>query len=66
MEALRQKSEDAARSLDYAHVALARQFSDRGIRKIELDVFADPNGGLYARPLGPRIAEELDSDKDLE
>jgi len=38
MEALRQKSEETARSLDYAHVALARQFSEYGIRKIELDV----------------------------
>jgi len=59
MEALRQKSEETARSLDYAHVALARQFSEYGIRKIELDVYADPKGGLFAHPLGPRIAEGL-------
>lgn len=59
MAALRQQSENTARSLDYAHVPLARQLSKYGMRKIELDVFADPEGGLFAHPLGPRIAVEL-------
>jgi len=47
---------DAAtgRSIDYAHAPLDVQLSQQGIRQIELDTFADPNGGLYAKPvLGP-------------
>ncbi|HXJ35661.1 MAG TPA: phosphatidylinositol-specific phospholipase C1-like protein [Candidatus Eisenbacteria bacterium] len=34
--------------LDYTHIPLDQQFSDQGIRQIELDVSYDPNGGLYA------------------
>jgi len=34
--------------LAYTHIPLDQQFSDQGIRQIELDVFADPLGGLYA------------------
>lgn len=37
-----------ARAWEYTHLPLAEQFSDQGIRQIELDVFADPEGGLYA------------------
>src|SRR5262245_36061864 len=32
---------------DYQHIPLDEQFSTQGIRQIELDVFADPMGGLY-------------------
>ncbi|MBX3025859.1 phosphatidylinositol-specific phospholipase C1-like protein [bacterium] len=41
-----------ADSLEYSHPPLPEQFDDQGIRQIELDVFADPQGGLYAHPLG--------------
>jgi hypothetical protein len=41
---------------DYAHLPLDEQFASQGIRQIELDVFADPLGGLYANRLGPVIA----------
>ncbi len=37
---------------EYTHRPLAEQFDDLGIRQIELDVFADPNGGLYATRRG--------------
>lgn len=37
---------------DYTHAALADQFSNQGIRQVEIDVFLDPNGGLYANPIG--------------
>ncbi len=44
-------------SLDYRHAPLADQLS-AGVRQIELDIFADSKGGLYADPLGPkRVAE---------
>ncbi len=36
----------------YEHRPLIEQFSKLQIRQIELDVFADPDGGLFAEPLG--------------
>ena len=41
--------------LSYRHRPLTEQFERLGIRQIELDVFADPDGGLYAWPLGARL-----------
>lgn len=41
---------DLASSLDYTHRPLPEQFETLGIRQIELDVFADPKGGLFSRP----------------
>ena len=38
-------------SLDYAHLPLKAQL-DLGLRKLELDIFYDPEGGRYATPLG--------------
>jgi len=38
-----------ANSLEYAHSPLPQQFDSEGIRQIELDVFADPAGGLYSK-----------------
>jgi len=35
-------------ALQYTHLPLDRQFEEEGIRQIELDVFADPDGGLYS------------------
>jgi hypothetical protein len=37
-----------ARTLDYTHRPLQEQFEILGIRQIELDIFHDPEGGLYA------------------
>lgn len=39
---------EIALSLEYTHIPLNDQFEFQGIRQIELDIFADPNGGLYA------------------
>lgn len=36
-----------AASLEYSHSPLATQFAEEGVRQIELDVFADPDGGLF-------------------
>jgi hypothetical protein len=41
---------NSARSLEYTHRPLGEQFGAQGVRQIELDVFADPQGGLYAEP----------------
>jgi hypothetical protein len=40
---------------EYTHIPLDEQFESQGIRQIELDVFADPEGGLYANRDGVRI-----------
>ena len=42
-----------AASMEYTHRPLDEQFGLLSIRQVELDVFADPNGGLFAVPLGP-------------
>lgn len=34
--------------LDYFHLPFDQQFNDYGIRGLELDVYYDPNGGLFA------------------
>ena len=39
---------DVAPTLDYSQVPLTEQFESQGVRHIELDVFHDPEGGLYA------------------
>lgn len=55
MAMLSRSNPDVARSLDYSHLPLTEQL-DRGLRKLELDVFHDPNGGRYAEPYGFRLA----------
>jgi hypothetical protein len=37
---------------EYTHLPLDQQLEQQGIRQIELDVFADPEGGLYAERRG--------------
>jgi hypothetical protein len=48
------KYADAFKSLDYQHQPLEQQF-DSGVRQIELDVFSDSKGGLFAHPSGPQM-----------
>ncbi|UCE84710.1 MAG: phosphatidylinositol-specific phospholipase C1-like protein [Deltaproteobacteria bacterium] len=47
---------DLAIVWEYSHIPLAAQFATQGIRQVELDVFADPDGGLFALPLGSLLA----------
>ena len=49
---------DVAPTLEYAHLPLTEQFSNQGIRQIELDVFHDPKGGLYAAHQALTLFEE--------
>ena len=37
--------------LAYSHAAIPDQFGQQGVRGLELDLFPDPDGGLYAEPL---------------
>jgi hypothetical protein len=41
-----------ADAIDYTHLPLDRQYTEQGIRQIELDLYADPQGGLYSTPIG--------------
>jgi hypothetical protein len=45
------KNPEGFKGLEYRHQPLAEQF-DSGVRQIELDVFADSKGSLYAHPMG--------------
>ncbi|HZR83887.1 MAG TPA: phosphatidylinositol-specific phospholipase C1-like protein [Candidatus Binatia bacterium] len=44
-----------AATLEYTHRPLVEQFEQLGVRQIEIDVFADPEGGRYADPAGARL-----------
>jgi hypothetical protein len=52
-------STDSARflPLDYQHLPLDKQL-DLGLRKLELDVVHDPQGGRFARPLGIELLKQ--------
>jgi hypothetical protein len=61
------KYADAFTGLDYQHQPLTQQF-DSGVRQIELDIYADTKGGLYAHPSGPKMvaAAHLPADPDFD
>lgn len=46
---LEMKNPKTLRGLDYHHAPLGEQLTG-GVRQIEIDVFADPNGGRFAHP----------------
>ena len=46
-----------AMSMEYTHRPLDEQLGLLGVRQVELDVFADPAGGLFAMPLGPILVQ---------
>jgi hypothetical protein len=54
--------EHLAQALEYTHPPLAEQFSSRGVRQIELDLFYDPEGGLYAEPSARKVLRGLGRD----
>jgi len=49
---------DWSTNIMYNHRPLTEQLELLGIRQFELDVFADPEGGLYAEPAGALLAED--------
>ena len=48
------------RALEYTHRPLLTQLSELGVRQFELDVFADPAGGRFARPAALRTVKGLE------
>jgi hypothetical protein len=51
-----------AQALDYTHPPLAEQFSKQGIRQVELDIYADPKGSLFAAPSARALVRTLGKD----
>ena len=49
--------DETAIQLEYTHRPLDEQFEHLGIRQIELDVYADPEGGLYAAPFAFQLLQ---------
>ena len=65
-ELLVSRNAHAAQTLDYTHRPLAEQFAALGIRQVELDVYVDPNGGLFASPAARSIVRTLGKDPGID
>jgi hypothetical protein len=63
----KEKNPKVFAGLDYGHPSLTSQL-DGGVRQIELDIFADPKGGLYAHPYGEKLIAQagLPADPDFD
>ena len=59
-------SQRAALAIDYSHAPIKEQLSEYGIRQLELDVYADPKGGLYANPVGKSLLDANASDPRMQ
>lgn len=55
MAVLRKQNPQSAESLEYKHPRIEAQL-DAGVRQLELDVYGDAKGGLFADPLFLRLA----------
>ena len=56
----------AGKALSYTHRPLAEQFGKLGIRQVELDLFADPEGGLYANPRFAKLGKSAGQGQDYD
>jgi hypothetical protein len=54
---IRDAASELAQGLEYQHLPLDQQLETQGVRQVELDVFYDPDGGLYASPFLPVFVE---------
>ncbi len=59
------KNPKAYQALEYRHRPLDQQLN-AGIRQIELDIYADSDGGRYAHPAGPDTVAQAGLPKDPE
>ncbi|MCY2984176.1 MAG: phosphatidylinositol-specific phospholipase C1-like protein [Planctomycetota bacterium] len=59
-------SQPAALSIDYSHAPIEIQLANFGIRQFELDVYADPQGGLFSNPVGKSLLESNESDPRMQ
>ncbi|HEX3397801.1 MAG TPA: phosphatidylinositol-specific phospholipase C1-like protein [Steroidobacteraceae bacterium] len=60
---LEQKNPKLYQALEYRHRPLDEQLSS-GVRQIELDIYADSEGGRYAHPMGPDAVTAAGLPKD--
>ena len=60
MTLIRNVAAKQADAIQYTHRPLPEQFSELGIRQIELDVYADPKGGHFAEPMGIKFVADSD------
>jgi hypothetical protein len=51
-------------ALDYSHRPIREQLDVLGVRQIELDIYGDPKGGIYASPLADRITRQTPREPD--
>ncbi len=56
LDLVRSRDSRTASTLAYTHAPLREQLSRLGMRQLELDLYADPEGGRFASPAGPRLA----------
>ncbi|MFE8585091.1 phosphatidylinositol-specific phospholipase C1-like protein [Sphingomonas sp. NCPPB 2930] len=62
---LERRDPKLAAALDYDHLTLAQQL-DRGVRQLEIDIFADPEGGRFAHPAGEKLARAAGERTDFD
>ncbi|MEM7384625.1 MAG: Ca2+-dependent phosphoinositide-specific phospholipase C [Verrucomicrobiota bacterium] len=55
MDLIEGVSADVAKSIAYAHKPLEDQLGPLGIRQLEWDLYADPEGGLFAEPAARKM-----------
>ena len=60
---LEQKNPKLYQALEYRHRPLDQQLTS-GVRQIELDIYADSEGGRYAHPMGPDAVAAAGLPKD--
>ena len=59
-----EKDSALAKSLQYEHPSISAQL-DLGLRSLELDVYLDPQGGKYAKPLGLSVLKKMGFESEL-
>ena len=65
MALIKEFSAEAAASIEYTHKPLDQQLEKLGIRQLELDLFVDPDGGLFANPAVRKILKDQGNDPGL-
>jgi hypothetical protein len=63
MAYLRKLNPKSAEALDYSHPALTVQLN-AGVRQVEIDIYGDAKGGLFAKPAFPGMMEKAGSPLD--
>ena len=53
---IRTAGDSLLQSIEYSHRPLPEQLTRLHVRQLELDIYADPDGGLFAKPLGRALA----------